>query len=46
MRSFKIITSFNGGKKIQTYEEVKVFEQLLERLLEDHGDVIDELTKV
>lgn len=45
MRSFKIITSFNGGKKIQTYEEVKVFEQLLERLLEDHGDVIDELTK-
>jgi [3-methyl-2-oxobutanoate dehydrogenase (acetyl-transferring)] kinase len=45
MRSFKIIKAFNNGEPIKTYDKVIDFSEVLERLMDDHGDVIEQLTK-
>ena len=46
IRSFKIISSFNDGREVTTKDEVAAFEHLLETLLDDHGNVIEDLTQV
>jgi len=46
IRSFKIITSFNGGQRLTTQDEVLQFENLLQVLLDDHSNVIEDLTQV
>ena len=46
IRSFKIISSFNDGREVTTREEVAAFEHLLETLLDDHANVIEDLTQV
>lgn len=45
IRSFKIISSFNDGREVTTREEVAAFEHLLETLLDDHANVIEDLTQ-
>jgi [3-methyl-2-oxobutanoate dehydrogenase (acetyl-transferring)] kinase len=44
IRSFKIITSFKGGKEIETIEEARDFADLLEDLLNQHNTVISDLS--
>ena len=46
IRSFKIISSFNDGREVTTKDEVAALEHLLETLLDDHGNVIEDLTQV
>jgi hypothetical protein len=46
IRAFKIIQAFNNGRMVTTKEEVIDFSHLLERLLDDHGNVIEDLTQV
>lgn len=45
IRSFKIITSFNNGERLTTHDEVIAFENLLQVLLDDHSNVIEDLTQ-
>ena len=44
MKSFKIISSFNNGKRIVTMEEALEFTNLLEERLAVHGTVIKVLS--
>ena len=46
IRSFTIIQKFNNGQLVKTAEDVKSFEYLLEKLMDDHANVIDGLTQV
>lgn len=45
IRSFTIIQKFNNGQLVKTAEDVKSFEYLLEKLMDDHANVIDGLTQ-
>ena len=44
MKSYKIISSFNNGKRIVRMDEALEFTNVLEERLAVHGNVIDKLS--
>ena len=44
MKSYKIISSFNNGKRILRMDEALEFTNVLEQRLAVHGNVIDKLS--